>query len=339
MARPLAILGAGPIGLFAAIRARQLGSEVDVYCAATPRLPERVDCLPAQFLALLVEFGVSPDRVGIDRLHEARTLQWGSPAPGTRPAPPSVHVSRPALEHALQEAAQRAGASLHEIGERTISDLIAQHAAGSRRVLDATGRAAVTADERVSPHLPIVARFFHAAPAREPNSGLSLAATPEGYIYRLGNTRHLTVGVVGRGRFVRGSPDEVLRRIGETVPWIVEDLRRMEFRCGGSSAASIQLALRRSGRCEAVGDAAFARDSLSSQGLSAGLGDAFRRLSDGGAGGGAGARQIVRHAYEVVKRIAASPFAADPAWRAYTGFLAGLPGLVADPDPVPELLR
>ena len=69
---PLTVLGAGPVGLVAAIRARQLGLGVEIRSdrMPSPTDPSRLEVVPAQLVALLVELGVPPRSVGVDRLHE-----------------------------------------------------------------------------------------------------------------------------------------------------------------------------------------------------------------------------------------------------------------------------
>jgi len=80
MASPkrLIVLGAGPVGLMSAIRGRQLGLDVEVYASGLPQGPPRVECVPSQVVALLVEFGVSPKSVGVDTLYRLRTTQWSN---------------------------------------------------------------------------------------------------------------------------------------------------------------------------------------------------------------------------------------------------------------------
>src|SRR5277367_1117724 len=97
--KPLVVLGSGPVGLLSALRGRQLGMEVAVYTNgfAAPQDPPRVECVPAQVVALLVEFGLSPKRIGVDALFRQRTMQWAGGAAVASPAPDAAHVERPAL--------------------------------------------------------------------------------------------------------------------------------------------------------------------------------------------------------------------------------------------------
>ena len=73
------------------------------------------------------------------------------------------------------------------------------------------GMAAVTASRRVKPPAPWVARTFWAE--RAPSdvvTAFGIAALPDGYAYRLVTAATITVGVVGRGASVRGSPQDMI---------------------------------------------------------------------------------------------------------------------------------
>src|SRR4051812_35296279 len=71
------IVGAGPVGLLAALHARRLGSEVELWADRLPAYHDRlhIECVPAQTIALLVDYGVPPASMGVDRLFEQRYLQ------------------------------------------------------------------------------------------------------------------------------------------------------------------------------------------------------------------------------------------------------------------------
>ncbi|MBV8442640.1 MAG: hypothetical protein JO312_19105, partial [Hyphomicrobiales bacterium] len=205
--KPLVVLGSGPVGLLSALRGRQLGMDVRVYTnsLALPQDPPRVECVPAQVVALLVEFGVSPRRIGVDALFRERTMQWADDAVVASPAPDAAHIERPALEIALLESALRAGAKIDLLPGNLLEELQRRHREGECMLLDASGRSAVTAMQRIGARRPLVARLFH-LPTRPSlrGSGLMIAAGPEGYAYRLANAAPLTLGVVGRKDFVRG---------------------------------------------------------------------------------------------------------------------------------------
>ena len=108
--KQLIVLGSGPIGLLCALRGRQLGMDVDIYTnrLPLPQDPPRIECVPAQVVALLVEFGVSPTRIGVDALFHERIMQWSSRTVVLTQTPGVAHVGRPALDIALLETALRA---------------------------------------------------------------------------------------------------------------------------------------------------------------------------------------------------------------------------------------
>src|SRR5580704_11148513 len=92
--KPLVVLGSGPVGLMSALRGCQLGMNVAVYanCFPAPQDPPRVECVPAQVVALLVEFGVSPKRIGSMRCFENERCN-GPPARLSvrrHPTPPTL---------------------------------------------------------------------------------------------------------------------------------------------------------------------------------------------------------------------------------------------------------
>ena len=72
---PLIVLGCGPVGLLAAIRGRQLGLDVEIQAGERPlsHHAPRVESVPSQTIALLVEFGVHPRRLGGSQLAVQRT--------------------------------------------------------------------------------------------------------------------------------------------------------------------------------------------------------------------------------------------------------------------------
>src|SRR5206468_10304028 len=114
-----------------------------------------------QFVALLVEFGVSPKRAGVDRLHRTRTMQWAAGGPVRLATPDAAHVERPALDIALRQRALQAGVRIGVLERRQLGELQQQHAENRCLLLDATGRAALTATHRDMPKRPPVARLFH----------------------------------------------------------------------------------------------------------------------------------------------------------------------------------
>ena len=266
---PLIVLGCGPVGLLAAIRGRQLGLDVEIHAGERPlsHHAPRVECVPSQTIALLVEFGVHPRRLGVDRLFSERSMQWSGVAASTSPTPAVAHIGRPALDIALLELALRAGARLHAARRRPAGSTQAAAAGRKlpvarrhRQVGDHGGPAhrAQTPDRRPPASSCDAARACAAA-------GLMIAAGTDGYAYRLANAATLTIGIVGRNDFVRGDGREVVARIADFAPWLVEAVSGEDLQAGASGPASAQCSVG-DDAITAIGDAAFARDALASQG-------------------------------------------------------------------------
>ena len=235
--------------------------------------------MPSQTIALLVEFGVHPRRLGVDRLFSERSMQWSGFAASTSPTPAVAHIGRPALDIALLELALRAGASLHGLGDGRLDQFRQRQQEENCLVLDATGRSAITAARRIAPKRPIVARLLHLAMRPSLRStGLMIAAGPDGYAYRLANAATLTIGIVGRNDFVRGDGREVVARIADFAPWLVEGVSGEDLQAGASGPASAQCSFG-DDAITAIGDAAFARDALASQGLATGFSDALKAVA------------------------------------------------------------
>jgi flavin-dependent dehydrogenase len=269
----VAILGSGPVGLIAGLRFALSGRRVVI---ASNRLPapgnaRRVDAVPASFLALLVELGINPIDVGADRLHHTRASSWASAKPLVSEGSSAAHVERPALDIALLDVARRAGSAIRlrfrfdgrGVGDRDWT---------ARCFIDATGRAASTATLRIRPPKPWIARTFW-APASTYNRGFAIAQLPQGYAYRLGAASTLTFGVVGRREVVAGNIFDICQHLRAHAPWFLDGMPPFnELRAGGSCSASVQWS---EGRGLRIGDAALARDALSSQGIATGASEAM----------------------------------------------------------------
>ena len=324
---PLVVLGAGPVGLFAALRAKQLGLSVEV---VTDRLPTagdpcRLEAVPAQMIALLVEFGVHPRLLGVDRTHGGRLTQWRSREVIATDAPASVHISRPALEVALLSLADRSGVRIRAVGNSAATAIAAAVDAGSL-ILDSSGRSAATAARVARSEVPLVCRTFTQAAGVGPDlDGFAVAAGPEGYAYRLGNSQRVTLGVVGHGGLLRGSAESVVENIRAFAPWIVEGIDSEQLAPGCAGAASLQWCEVASQGIQPVGDASIARDALSSQGLAIGISDALRAVSEAEKQKKFDleplASQLAHHRKRVGDLIAESPFGSAPQWRGYLEFL------------------
>ena len=320
---PVVVVGAGPVGLVAALHARRLGRDVDLLTVRLPAERRHVECVPAQTIALLLEYGIAPASLGVGRLYEARHLQWSHSQPISSRSAASAHVSRPELELALLAQAERCGVRIAPVAAvEEVSDQVDPHCL----VLDATGRASVTAERRWRPDSPIVCRTFHFAAPPSPDQGaLALAAGPDGYVYRLGNRNGICLGVVGPGELIKGHWPAIRERIVRFAPWVVADLDGNDVQAGGAGACSLQWA-DMGPRATPIGDAAIARDALSSQGLALGIGGALHAVSTALTGRSPGPARngpeaLYTHAGRVLGMIRSSPFRHHPAWRAYGAFL------------------
>ncbi|MGI2034317.1 hypothetical protein ACRQ1B_18180 [Rhizobium panacihumi] len=271
---------------------------------------------------MLVEFGVAPALLGVERLFASKCLQREEDHPIILPAAPYAAISRPNLEAALAKLTERARI---RIEPQAVSAASIEAIASDAIVFDATGRRAISARKRWRPTQPIVARSFHFAgvgPARE---GLALAAGPNGYVYRVANRNGICLGVVGHGH--KSNWDDARDRIASFAPWIVSDLTAGDLLMtkGRSGPTSLQWA--EAGACAIlIGDAELSRDAMSSQGLAIGLGAAIvavsQALTDARPGPPAElAHERSVHARRTLEQIAATPFSRDHTWRQYGGFL------------------
>lgn len=273
------VLGSGPVGLVAALalaRRRRVALLTHRLPAATD--PPRVEAVPAALLTLLLEFGVHPAELGVTRLYESRVSAWEAATPETQAGPATAHVERPALELALLRRAL-ATPRLDLIKGRVSAQLVEQLGRAARpgcRLLDATGRRAITAAARTQPPRPWGSRGFWVSNGHHELDGtFGLAALPDGYVYRLGGARCAGLGFVGRGKLLTASAEEAQRELKSCgADWILAGLPPLErMRPGKTTLASVQWAI--GGAATRIGDAALARDALSSQGLSCGISEAF----------------------------------------------------------------
>jgi flavin-dependent dehydrogenase len=261
------IVGGGPVGLATALIAARYGS-VLVVLARQPSAAGalRIDCVPAALLALFIELGIHPVELGASKVHDTRLLAWERAIPDPVRGPATVHILRPLLEECLLARVRAAPAI-------TMEAATAMHALPpARRILDATGRRALTAERRRSPANQGILRgvvlrgsFSHAQQA------FRLASLPTGYAYRLGTADALMVGLVQGREQWRDSNDAFdtsLRLAGAS--WLTAGLD-----CGGAERsiggiASVQWS-EGANPAIRIGDSALARDSLASQGIANGI--------------------------------------------------------------------
>jgi 2-polyprenyl-6-methoxyphenol hydroxylase-like FAD-dependent oxidoreductase len=327
LARTLLVIGAGPIGLVAAIRAQELGLDVEIW---TDRLPDATDppwleLVPAQLIALLVEMGVHPYKFGVEQLSVKRFTQWRSPKIERTEGPLSAHITRPALELALLEVVGRARIPIRVVSRSTVKSLHCEKV-DNFYVIDATGRAAATAAKVVRPSLPIVCcTFSQHLTATDEIDGFALAAGPNGYVYRLSNSRHLVLGIVGHRSHIAQSGSKALALIREFAPWIVAGITEEGLAISRAGPASLQWTETKSSVACLVGDARISRDALASQGLAIGVSDALKAVDDIAKSQPVFAQRagesVSLHASLISTIIKESPFSRAQAWSNYLEFL------------------
>lgn len=320
----VAVLGAGPVGLMAALQFARSGRTVVIASnrLPVPDGPPRVDAVPASFLGLLVELGISPGTIGADRLHHVRVSAWHSDQPLAMEGASTGHVERPALELALLQAAKQAGCAV-----RSHFTLDAGAVGGrdwtAKTLVDATGRVAVTAARRIRAAKPWIARTFW-APVSTHQRGFAIAQLPRGYAYRLAAASTLALGVVGRRDAVAGGLPDIATYLRRHAPWMLQDLPPFaELRPAGAGAASVQWS---EGPGVRIGDAALARDALSSQGIAAGAAEAMQACAIDGEDDRALilARQREQrraHLHALLGVLENGRFSDTPAWRHYIDFV------------------
>ena len=334
MSRPgFVILGSGPVALACALWCERRGP-VRVLCTPTSgeddALP-RIEVVPMATVAGLVELGVHPHAIGVFEFNERRLLAWDRAEPITRKTPAAAHIERPALDRILLALAST---RQHiELCRRDVHSAYAEAVVLARAgtcVIDATGRRAALATRTHHQCKPWVARTFH-VPYRNTMSSANsvvpfmVAALEHGYVYRAVGHRCCTVGIVGRGEAISGSPSMVRERLcASDASWIVEDISALHWTSTGAKPAGIQWA---EGDAAAfIGDAALARDALSSQGLANGLVDAryaaeIRSPADYGMLAQRSRMARVAHARELVDMIAACRWRTHSIWCDYADFL------------------
>jgi menaquinone-9 beta-reductase len=314
------IVGGGPVGLATALIAARYGSVLVVLAREPSSVAAlRIDCVPAALLALFVELGIHPVELGASKVHDTRLLAWeGAPPDAVRGAA-TVHILRPLLEERLLARVR----AIPAITVEAAADLHALPPA--RRVLDATGRRALTAERRRSPDNQSILRgivlrgsFSHAQQA------FRLASLPTGYAYRLGTADALMIGVVQGREQWRASSDPLdtsLRLAGAS--WLTAGLD-----CGGAEGsiggvASVQWS-EGDGQAIRIGDSALARDSLASQGIANGISAALALFESADSDGAYGQRlhaERVAHLATLERLFASCMHCAHPFWRDYRLFV------------------
>ena len=319
-----AVLGSGAVALAHALFQAGHGPVVLAGQQAAP-LPA-VERVPAPLLTLLLELGIVPAELDVDRLTRRRVVAWEDPSPDEREGPACAHLDRGALVDALWRRV-RACPDVHVVpAVRHRSDVtsgrLGFEGPGWRagRVADATGRRALTAARRIQPS-PVWVATCCTAPRGDLDPTMRLAAGAGGYAYRLGSARWLTVGWVGPGAPPvdgAGLGDRITR---EGAGWLAEDvdLRGAQIT---RRVASVALPAR-AGDLEliAIGDAALGRDALASQGLAIGLSDARLAAGPDREVGRRHAEGLDRHLDHLSGMLAACRQHRSQAWLGYRSWL------------------
>ena len=241
-------------------------------------VPARVDSVPAAAIAALIELGVDPRAFSDLRRHGSRLVSWSTDAPVVLQSPGTVHVERGALEAALfARVLKHPGLTLMPAprSRAGLRALIAPHARRGAIVLDATGRASVLAARRVTMPSPWYAwtRLWPAAADRPDDEAFRIAATPDGYCYRLGTRGCLSVGIVTFARGPGGQRAKLFGAYRRELRWLFDGVPGDELASTERvHPAAVQWATHAGAL--AVGDACLARDALSSQGLACSISQA-----------------------------------------------------------------
>jgi len=297
---------------------------------AFPVVP-RIETVPASMVNFLIDFGVHPKRIGVDRFYEIQLAAWEGSDPVSRRGRALAHVNRDALQRELLSIARRTP-QLAIVDDSCVPTRLATGWGGSgwsaRHLFDATGRAAVLARQRVAAPKPWVARpFWNPRPASPHLRSFRIAALPFGYVYRLGSNESDTLWIAGRGRSLSASPkvlEEALIRAGAS--WVLEGLPHLSsLATGRAFPVSVQWAQDSAGI--AVGDAALARDVLSSQGIAAGFSSACyalacRSLNDTSLLLQHQCAERASHLKSLSRVISSSCHAGSTEWRRYGRFVA-----------------
>jgi hypothetical protein len=312
------VLGSGPVALAHALFAARHGPVVLAGRPVPPR--PAVESVPAAVLTLLLELGITPTELDVDRLARGRLVAWEHAAVEPRSSPACGHLDRSALVTALW----RRISCCRQI--RVVAPLRAPlQDAVAGRLVDATGRRAVTARDCIRPRQPWVAASC-TFPRQALDPTLRLAAGPDGYAYRLGSASWLTVGWAGTVACPRDA-DGLRRRIIEAgAGWLIEHVSLAGMPTT-RRIANLSIPLRGPGPIIALGDAALARDALASQGGSLGLSDARLAAEPATTGG-----EITRRATDGYERhlrfltgvLESCRHRDAPAWSEYRRWVAVL---------------
>jgi flavin-dependent dehydrogenase len=324
-------MGGGAAGLAAAlVAAKKARTVLVINRPPAPGGALRIDVIPARTLALLVELGIEPAAIGAERLHDGQGACWTTGTPQWSRGPQTAHIERPALELALFDAVRANGRIEIVTDGARPSFAKAFIGAGwrARHLIDATGRAAVTAQARIRPRPAWASRFFWTLRrAVRATPEFRIAALPNGYAYRLGSAQRIGIGLVGRGELLKSNAAGLARFMRhEAFKWLCQDMPPLRSMLRGAAAVtSVQWTV--PGGAAPVGDAAIARDPLSSQGLAASLSDALYAVAAITSADLNGLRDrqaenLAAHLAYLDEQLMRCRYRDQPHWAAYHGFIA-----------------
>lgn len=263
------VIGDGPIGLVASLALAGRG-RVLLRTSRTAGSTSRVDALPLPLIALLLELGVHPHSIGVEHVNDSVLSTWESDHPAARSSGKKVHVDRALLERELRALVDR-----HPRIDVTSDP---GHGLKADRFIDATGRRAVSAARIVQPGRPWFARTVQIAGRYgQAQQALRMAPFEHGYVYRIAAPHLATVGIVSPDLPPACDGEAFLRAVHELGSgWVLAGLPTSPaVQAGRGGKASVQWSEGSSDWLR-LGDAQFASDPLSSQGIAMGFSGAMK---------------------------------------------------------------
>lgn len=330
----VAVVGMGPAGLWAAAALARAGGSV----ALIGKFPgvhlesPRLEVVAASTLQRL-ETSFGPLE-GVEPLDEPRRVAWRHEAAESVPVPGAI-IDRSLFDPSLL----RAVLELPRV--RPIFCSVRQIRAGANvfgpvraaSCIDASGRASLSARARLMLERPFFARAFVAPRPPRLRRGMLIAALPGGYVVRICSARRVVVTI-----YSPSSRERALAGLGERLDrcgagFVLDGLPGLgAFRAGPTQHASVQAF---GGPGLRIGDAALARDALSSQGVWAALADARYGVAalEAAEASELSLRQVLsaQHHLEQLETLAAtSRFAGSAVWSAYRAHVVRLRDALLD---------
>ena len=274
-----------------------------------------VEAVPAGTLTLLLELGITPDEIGVDRLVSERITEWTGPGLTAAAAPACAHIDTDALRNALRKRVI-ANDAIERIDRVDLSR-------ARPGWIDASGGRAASSTHTLRPK-PVWTSAVVTVPRAGADERVHLVCAADGYAYRLGSARWLTVGWVGPGtppmsgamlatRIAAAGAQQILP--DDRIPPVLKTFRRP------ASAAIPQPA----GHATPIGDAALTRDALASQGLSIGLSDACLLSDPRTTQTDMAVRRTEaarRHFAHLTETVSSARYADQPVWSHYHQWIA-----------------